>query len=140
MNKTALATVLFLGALPAVTACSGAPGDSTDPTSNTTSAATAVQQATISGPIGTWSTRLHNDAINGTLLPSVEIDFASPRWSYVASDAYVTSYQLSSTTETFTLTFKSVRLTSAPAGSNATSTWVTIANVGSFPVDSVHFF
>jgi hypothetical protein len=138
MHKTTLAMVLFLGALPAVTACSGAPDGSTDPTADTTSAATAAPRATITGPVGTWSPRLFEDQVRGTLLPSVEIDLASSRRSYVLSDAVVTSFHSNGATETFTLTFKYLSVPkSAAAVRNPASTWVTIAGVGSFPVDSV---
>jgi hypothetical protein len=143
MHKTTLATVLFLAALPAMTACSGAPDGSADPTASTTSAATSVPRATITGTAGVWSKRLLDDQIGGRLLPSVEIDLASPRRSYVLSDAVVFSSQESSdpsgqeTKATFTLKFKSISVANTPAATSTTSIWVTVPGIGSFPVDSV---
>jgi hypothetical protein len=138
MHKTTLAMVLLLGALPAVTACSGAPDGSADPTGDTTSAATAAPRATLTGPVGTWSARLSQDQVRGTFLPTVEIDSASSGRSYVLSDAVVSSFESNGVTETFTLNFRYLSVArSAAAARSAASTWVTIAGIGSFPVDSV---
>jgi hypothetical protein len=155
MHKTTLATVLFLGVLPALAACGGAGDGSADPTAATTSAATlsdsatlsgvgtfaidsAAFQATISGRAGTWTSGLLEDQWAGRLLASLEIDM--PGRAYVLSGVRVVSSQESApqneALSAFTLSFASLSVPSTPAVSAGGTPWVTITGIGSFPVDS----